>query len=294
MEQPVRVGERRAELHAARRGIDDAADGLDAARLVVDRPVVETQLHVGHVFQRVVDRTVLAREVQQLVLGHREIDVHLRIVRYGSQRLRRRRTDQRAHLVGQCTHDSVRGTGHDRIGEVVGGVHALCFGLCELRLGRQQVVLGRRKVELRNYLACEKFLLAVVGQLSGRNTRLGGGDVGFGRLQSCLIGNLVDDEKRLPVADALPLVYADLGDLARYLRIDCDILTTADRRRVIHRNGTVGRSHCQDVVLRTLGLHRRLTTAEHEKAAGECCCTDRIFLHVSFFLFNRDKDRQKP
>ena len=210
VEQSVLVGERRAELHGARRRVDNAADGLDTARCVVSRAVVEPQLYVGHVFQRIVDRTVLAHQTQELILGHREIDVHLRIVRYGGERLRRRRADQCANLVGECSDYAVRGTADDRIGEIIGGVYALRFGLSELRLGRQQVVLGCRKIELRNHVAGEKFLLAVVSQLCRCNAGFGGGYIGLGGLQSGLVGNLVDDEERLSGADPLAFVHAHL------------------------------------------------------------------------------------
>ena len=71
-------------------------------------------------------------------------------------------------------------------------------------------VVGRREVELRNDVAGEKLLLAVVGELCGGYAGFGGLDVGLGGLQGGFVGNLVDDEKGLSLGDFLTFVDAEL------------------------------------------------------------------------------------
>ena len=241
MEQASLVGECRAQLHAARRGVDNTADRLDAACLVVNRTVVELQLYVGHVLERVGDRTVLTGQVEQLVLGHREVDVYVRVVRYGRQRLRNRCAYQRADTVRQRSHHAVGRSLHDRIGEVVGGVYALRFGLRELGLGSQQRVFGRQQVVLRNHVLGVKFLFAVVGELRRGYAGFGSRHVGFCGLQRRFVRHLIYDEKGLAFRNGLTLVYAEFEDGSRNLRIDGDVLTSADGRRIGTRNHPVGR-----------------------------------------------------
>ena len=175
-----------------------------------------------------------------MVFRDREIDVHHRVVRDGGQRLRKRSAYQRARTVGNRAGHAVRRGLHYRIGEVVGRVHALCLGLCQLRLGGEQVVLGRREVVPRDYLLGEQLLLAVVGELCGGHAGLGCGHVGFGRLESRLIGNLVDDKEGLALRYGLSFVEADLRDRAGNLRIDRNVLTSVDLGRVVARDRAVG------------------------------------------------------
>ena len=267
MQQSVGVGECRTQRNAARRGVDHTADRLHATRLVVHRAVVEQQLHVGHVLERFGDRAVAACEVEQLVLGHREVDVHGRVVRDGGQRLRHRGAHQCTHTVGKRSHDAVRRSLDNRIGEVVGGIDLLCLGLCELCFGRQQVVLGRGEVVLRNDVAGEKFFFAVIGQLCRGDAGFGSGDIGFGGLQSGLVGHLVDDEQRLSFRHALAFVDAELPDRSRNLRVDVDVLTSADRCGVVRRNFPVGCGDGQHGVFAGAHCRRGLSACDGSQAA---------------------------
>ena len=266
MQQSVGVGECRTQRNAARRGVDHTADRLHATRLVVHRAVVEQQLHVGHVLERFGDRAVAARQCEQLVFGHREVDVHRRVVRNGGQRLRHRGAHQGADAVRERTHDTVRGGLDDRIGEVVGCADALGFGLGQLGFGRQQVVFGRREVELRDDVAGEKFFFAVISKLGRSDAGFGGRDIGLGGLQGCLVGNLVDDEQGLALGDLLSFVHAELPDGARDLRVDVDVLTSADCSRVVRRDFAVGRGNGHHGVFAGAHCRRGLSTRNGSQA----------------------------
>jgi len=284
VQQPVLVGERGTQLDAAGRSVDDAADGLDAPGVVVERPVAELQLHVGHVLQGSGRGAVTTGEVEQLVLGHREVDVHLGIVGNGGEL--GGRTDQSADAERQSADNALGRSLDDRIGEVVGGADPLGLGLRELSLGGEELVLGGREVELRNDLAPEKLLLAVADQLGGGNPGLGGGDVGFGGLKRGLVRHLVDDEERLPLVDLLALGDAKLGNGARNLGIDIYVLPPADGSRIINGNLPVGSGDGLDgVVLGTRG-DGSFDTADGRGAAG---CDGRFYEfllhnHLSFYV----------
>ena len=56
--------------------------------------------------------------------------------------------------------------------------------------------------------------------------------VGRGTPQGCLIGYLVDDEKQLALAHALPFLHTETDDRSRDLRVNVDVLSSADRRSV--------------------------------------------------------------
>ena len=281
MEQAVRIGEHGAQLYAARRGVDDAADRLDAARPVIDRTVVEHQPYVGHVLERVGDRTVLTGQVEQLVLGHREVDVYVRVVRYGRQRLRNRCAYQRADTVRQGPHHAVGRSLHDRIGEVVGGVYALRFGLRELGLGGQQRVFGRQQVVLRNHVLGVKLLFAVVGELRRGYAGFGSRHVGFCGLQRRFVRHLIYDEKGLAFRNGLTLVYAEFEDGSRNLRIDGDVLTSADGRRVVDRDFAVGSGYGHHGVFRGAHCRRCLSARNGCHEAGHDGCFHKCLLHNS-------------
>ena len=284
MEQASLVGECRAQLHAARRGVDNTADRLDAACLVVNRTVVELQLYVGHVLERVGDRAVFTGQIEQLVFGHREIDVHLRIVRNGRKRLRHRRAHQCADTVRQRTYHAVGRGLHDRVGEVIGGIYALCLGLCELRLCRQQRVFGCREVVLRHDALCEEFLLAVICQLGRCHAGLCRCDIGFCCLERCLVRYLVYDEKGLSFRNRLALGDTQFGDGSRNLRIDVDVLASADRCRVVALDFAVGSGNGRHAVLRGALLRGCLTARNGCHEACHDSSFHKCLLHT-FLLF---------
>ena len=283
VKQTVRIGECGTQLHAAGRSVDNAADGLHLARLVIEGAVAERQLHARHILQRSRDGAVLAGQIEQLVLGKREIYVHLRIVRNRRQRLRHRRTDQCAHTVGNGTYHTVRRTLHDRVGEAVACIHLLSLGLSQLGLGRQQRILGGREVELRNHVAGEQLLLAVENQLGGSHRRFGRLHVRLGGLQSRLVGHLVDNEQGLALADPLALTDVHLGDGASHLRIDGDVLATADARRIDARQLAVGGSDFDDGILRLTHCSLLLRAGNGCDATCCQCCLKYLLFH--FFHF---------
>ncbi len=277
MEQSVAVGERGAQLHAARRGVDHAADRFDAALVGVERTVGELQSDFGHAFQRPGRRAVAARQFEQPVFGHREVDVHFGVV--GDGRELDRGTDQRTDAQRKRTHHAVGRSLDHRIGEVVGGADALGLGLGELRFGGEQLVFGCREVELRDDVALEQLFLAVVGQPGRGDAGLGCGDVGIGGLERGLVGHLVDDEERPAFRDLLSLLDEQLRDGARNLRVYVDVLASADGSRVVDRNLTVaGRNGQHGVFAGTRG-RRGLSAADGCQAARSDGCLCECLLH---------------
>ena len=192
-----------------------------------------------------------------------------------------RGADQCADTVRQSADHAVRRGLHYGIGEVVGGIHALCLCLCELSLGREQVVLGRLEVELRHDVLGEEFLLAVVGQLCGGDAGLGGLDVGFSRAERSLVGNLVDDEEGLTLRHLLAFVHAELGDRTRNLRVDGDVLTAPDGCRIGGRNLSVGRGDGNHGILAGTHCHRCLLAGDGCHAAGREGCFHKCLFHNS-------------
>ena len=129
-----------------------------------DNEVIEAQFHFRHVLQGFVHVAILAGEGKQLILGHGEIDIHIRIVADRSKRIGHIGTYQCACTIRQCAYDSVTGTFHLGIREIVAGTDLLCFGLRQLSFGGEIRIFGRFQAEFRNYFLRIQFFVALVGQ----------------------------------------------------------------------------------------------------------------------------------
>ena len=146
MQQTSLVGKDSAGRHRTRLPVDDSADALHTSLLPVGRAVVQHQFHLGQLFQRLVHRTVLARQGKQLVFGHGEIDIHRGVVRHGGQWLGYGWAHQGTRPIGQCAYHAIAGSLHFGIREVVAGVYLLRLGLRQLCLCRVVAVFHRQQV----------------------------------------------------------------------------------------------------------------------------------------------------
>ena len=239
VEQALGVVEHCAQRDATCGLVNYAADGLYYAALFVLRAVDELQAHGGHGLHGGLGAAGFADLLEQLSLGHREVDVHLMVVRHGGQGRGDRRPDEGADTVGQCAHDAVGGTLDDGVGQAVGGIRHGSSGLCHGSLGLSVGIVGRLKVEITDDLLVEEVLGALVAELGRSLGSLGGLQVGTGGVQGCLIRHLVDDEERLPFRHLLTLGDAQTLQRAADLRQHLDVLATTNGGAVLGVDGAV-------------------------------------------------------
>ena len=83
----------------------------------------------------------------------------------------------------------------------------------------------------------EKFLLAVVVQLGSSEACIGSLLRSQSGIQGSLIGNLVDDKERLTLRNLLTFRNAQPLQGAGHLRIDLDVLPTANGSAVVRGHG---------------------------------------------------------
>ena len=161
----MRVG--KGGTHVRRTGlrVDDTADGLDFALQGIDAAVGELERY-GRKFRQEIVGTVLGGQFQNLTLGHREVDIHLGVVRHGGERRSRRRRYQATYPEGNLAYHTVERAGYAGIRVVVAGIHQLSLGLSQLSLGRRVGVLGHLQIVLADDVAALQLAL-VFGRQSG-------------------------------------------------------------------------------------------------------------------------------
>ena len=86
LQQALGVLEGRNDLERARRSVDYATHLRHLARVVVNRAVGQLQFHGRKSRNRSLRRATRLRHRQQVLLRHREIDLHRRVVRHRCQR----------------------------------------------------------------------------------------------------------------------------------------------------------------------------------------------------------------
>lgn len=146
----VGILENSAQTHRTGPFVYRAADGVDAPRKVVHRPVAEPQSDIGHLLPGRFERAVLQNQVEHLAFGHREVGVDARVVRDGYQRLVDIAVHERPDTVGNHARHTVDGTLHLGVGEVVAGVCLRSPGLSQDRLGLELFVTCHLHVEIRH------------------------------------------------------------------------------------------------------------------------------------------------
>ena len=105
--------------------------------------------------------------------------------------------------------------------------------------------------------------------------------VGFCGLQRRFVRHLIYDEKGLAFRNGLTLVYAEFEDGSRNLRIDGDVLTSADGRRVVDRDFAVGSGYGHHGVFRGAHCRRCLSARNGCHEAGHDGCFHKCLLHNS-------------
>ena len=103
----IRIGKNAPYRNTARLAVDLAAECGNTPFLAVHRAVVKLKFYLGHLFNRFLRYSVFSKKLAKLVLRHGKVDIHLGIVRNGSQRLRQGCTHQRSGLIGQRAHYAV-------------------------------------------------------------------------------------------------------------------------------------------------------------------------------------------
>ncbi len=225
--------------------VDHAADDIDPTLGPVHGAVVQLERHLGERGEGLVERPVLRREREHLLLGEGEIDIHLRIVRYPDERLGHRRAHQRPDTKRGHAGIAVDGALHLGIREVVLRIGQ--FGLCLLQgsLCTLVLVLGRMQFKVRNHPVGKEQLLPFQSLFSRSLVGLGRSHCGDRLLQSGFIGHLVDNKEHLALAHMGTLLDQHPGDGARYLRAHLHILFSFYHSRVFHRELSVFRLYRQ-------------------------------------------------
>ena len=281
MKQPRFVGKHHARHHSTRLPVDDATDGFDDTFLVINRIIIEAQFHFRHVLQGFVHVAILAGEGKQLILGHGEIDIHIRIVADRSKRIGHIGTYQCACTIRQCTYDSVTGTFHFGIREIVAGTDLLGFGLRQLSFGGEIRILGRFQAEFRNYFLCIQFFVALVGQFGSTQCGTCCFHIGSGGFQCGLVRHLVDNEKRLPAAYFLPFGHTEFLNRSRHLRININILSPTYARRIGRRKFLIHRFYLHYCIRRRFHSRIRCLLAR----CHPHCTTDNPYQPYPFFAY---------
>ena len=268
--EALRIGEHGAELCGACGLVDDAADGLDAAGVLIEAIVGEAEGDIGHILDGGIEALVLAGEGEDLRLVHGEIDVHLVIVGDVGEGGGHGGADARADAGGERSDDAVGGALHLGIGEAVLGIDELRIGLREGRIGGEEGVLGRHEVEIGDDILLAEDLFAIVGELCLREGGLSRLDIGLCRLEGGAVWHLVDYEEDLAALDLIALGDAELGESAADLGHDADVLSATDCGGVGLGGRLGGESGRDRGVLAGLLLHRLLLAGGHcESNCGE-------------------------
>ena len=218
VEQALGVVEHSAQRDATCGLVYDAADGLYDAALFVLRTIDELQANGGHSLHGGLGAAGLTNLIEQLSLCHREVDVHLMVVRHGGQGRGDRRTYEGADTVGQCAHDAVGRALDDGVGERVGSVRHGSCSLCHGSLGLSVGIVGRLKVEITDDLLVEEVLGALVAQLGCCLGSLGSLQICASRIQRSLIRDLVNDKERLTFSYLLTFGNIEALQRTAYLR----------------------------------------------------------------------------
>ena len=71
------------------------------------------------------------REVEEVVLGKREVSVYFRVVADSGERLCRRGRCERAFAIGYNAYNAITGSGNCGVGQIFTGRHKCCVGLSE-------------------------------------------------------------------------------------------------------------------------------------------------------------------
>ena len=244
--------------------------------MLVGRAVVKKQFHLGHGRQDILLSPFGAREVEHLLLGEGEIDVHLVVVRDGEERCRG---------IDQCP-DAVGG--HAGIGEVVFGIDQLGLCLCQRCLCTVQVVDSGLQVEVRDDVFPPQFLLALSGHLCRGHCRFRAPHIGTGRCYLRLIGHLVNDKQRLPFLHGGTLVNTNFRQQPRHLGVDAHVLLALDGSGILALQRLVCQTEGQCLVPAPYRCCR-FFLATRRKQQGESTqpCPNNLFTftHVTHLVF---------
>ena len=214
------------------RRVDNTRDGLDASLLRIDRTIAQLQIDHRHLLQSIFESAILAFERQHLTLAQREIDIHLRVVRYGGHRCCVRRAHERSYTEWECSDNAIYRTLHERIGEVVARRKFVGTSLCKLRLGTRQCCASHTEVEVGDDILLEQLLFTCCREFGSIDLSLCYIDICLCRSEGSLIRDLVDHEECLTLTDNRTLLNLDVGDIALHLRADIDILLSSNRCRI--------------------------------------------------------------
>ena len=170
----LRVGEVGTHRHCTGCRVDNTAHGCHLARVLVDRAVGELQLHCRIVLNGSVYATLCLAHLQEVFLGHREVDLHCRVVRHGCEGLLRRCAYEGTYAVRQVAYNAVSRRGHEAEVEVLLSRYVCCLCLSELGCCALHGVLCRLQLVRTDNVVLEEFLRVVVCEGCGVELCLSG------------------------------------------------------------------------------------------------------------------------
>ena len=209
--------------------VDHTAHGINLSLVFVEALVGQTQLHVRHLLQLLLQRATGLGQVQQLLLGHGEIDIHLANLRDGRHRLCDRGAHQATYTIGEGTHHAIRRTGHRTEGEVLIRAHQLRLRLCQAGFCRHQLVDSGLILEIADDLFLMQHLLVLLGQGQRVHVRLGHLHSRFRLTDSSRILGRINLEQGLSFPNGRTLIHTQFHHKARDLWTHFDVLCASNR-----------------------------------------------------------------
>ena len=228
LQQTLGVGEHGDELGRTCGSIDDAAHLCHLARMVVDGTVSKLQLHGRHGRDGSLRGAAGLRHIEDVLLRHREVHLHRRVVGDGGQGGRARCAHHGAHLVRQASDDAARRALHVAEAQRLAGRSQCCLGLSDRCLGRLVGIAGRRELVVADDVLLKQFLVVLESQLGGVHLGLCRVHGSLSLAHGSLVSGVVDDEEHLSGTHRLTFLHIHTRDETGHLRTNLYVLHAFD------------------------------------------------------------------
>lgn len=195
--------------------------------------VTHFELHLGHVFNSLLKRTILLQQVKDLIFGQRKISINRTVIGYGHQRFGNTAVHQCSYLVRDHAGHTVDRAFDFSIGQIVTGIDFLGFSLRQSSLGFGLCIPRRLKIVIRHDILLMKLFFASGCQPCRSQFGFRCFHIGPCRLQGSLVRNLINHKQHLPFPDGGTFINTNAGNRAAYLRTDLYMLAACYRCGII-------------------------------------------------------------